>query len=257
MGLDFVKRVEARRRIFMDNCKVEQSEVKKEHARQVFLLLEKHYPRARSGLEFRNSFQLFVAVLLSAQTTDRQVNRITAPLFDAVPTVQAMASLEPTELEPYLRRCGLYRNKSRYLIEASQMIVHRFGGELPDNFADLTSLPGIGRKSANVILNSAFGKPALAVDTHVFRVSRRLGLACSKTTAGVEEELKGRLSPDKWGPAHHRLIAHGRSLCRARNPQCSRCFLKDLCITRQPETAEHSGSPGSSSERATCPAQNI
>ena len=144
-------------------------EADKERVRQIFSLLEQHYPHARTRLEYANPFQLFVAVLLSAQTTDEQVNRITAPLFAAVPTPQKMARMKPEDLEPYLKGCGLYRNKSRYLVEASRMIVDDFGGVLPDNFTGLTSLPGIGRKSANVILNVAFGKPALAVDTHVFR----------------------------------------------------------------------------------------
>lgn len=223
--------------MFMDDHKSGNTAKERERIRRIFALLKQHYPHARTGLHFDNPYQLFVAVLLSAQTTDGQVNRITAPLFAAVPTVQAMARLEPADLEPYLRRCGLYRNKSRYLVAASRIIVERFSGVLPDNFDDLTSLPGIGRKSANVIMNAAFGRPALAVDTHVFRVSRRLGLARSNSTAGVEEELKSLLSPREWGPAHHRLIAHGRALCRARSPQCLRCFLKDHCVWGKPAPA--------------------
>ncbi|MGI6615685.1 MAG: endonuclease III [Dethiobacteria bacterium] len=213
----------------MEQCKTSPMKNEAARIRRIFMLLEEHYPRARTGLRFENPYQLFVAVLLSAQTTDEQVNRITAPLFAAVPTVAAMAKMKAAELEPYLKSCGLYRNKSRYLVEASRMIMGEFGGALPDKFEDLTRLPGIGRKSANVILYAAFGKPALAVDTHVYRVSRRLGLSDAEDTAGVEGDLKKALSPGEWGPAHHRLIAHGRALCRARRPDCARCFLKSCC----------------------------
>jgi endonuclease-3 len=224
----------------LDRTMLSQVEVEadKERVRQIFSLLEQHYPHARTRLEYANPFQLFVAVLLSAQTTDEQVNRITAPLFAAVPTPQKMARMKPEDLEPYLKGCGLYRNKSRYLVEASRMIVDDFGGVLPDNFTGLTSLPGIGRKSANVILNVAFGKPALAVDTHVFRVARRLGLASAKSTAGVEDELKEKLPPEEWGAMHHRLIAHGRAVCRARRPKCTGCILKDYCAKGKSAAAE-------------------
>ncbi|NLA10817.1 MAG: endonuclease III [Firmicutes bacterium] len=224
---------------------MEQIVTEAERHRRIFVLLESAYPQAGTGLRYDNPFQLFVAVLLSAQTTDKQVNRITAPLFAAVPTARAMAGLEPEELEPYLKSCGLFRNKSRYLVAASRMIVEDFGGVLPDNFADLTSLPGIGRKSANVILSAAFGKPALAVDTHVFRVARRLGLAGADSPAGVEDELKEKFPPHEWGPLHHRLIAHGRAVCQARRPQCARCVLKDCCAERRAAVAmaDRSGPP--------------
>lgn len=213
----------------MDCLKSDIIETEQERLRKIVSLLESCYPQARTGLRYSNPFQLFVAVLLSAQTTDKQVNRITAPLFAAIPTVQAMAEMEPDELEPYLKSCGLFRNKSRYLVEASRMIAEDFDGVLPDNFTDLTALPGIGRKSANVILSAAFGKPALAVDTHVFRVARRLGLASADSPAGVEDELKEKFPPHEWGSLHHRLIAHGRAVCRARRPQCPDCALKDYC----------------------------
>ena len=200
-----------------------------ERVRRIFSLLEQCYPHARTRLIYKDPFQLFVAVLLSAQTTDDQVNRITEKLFTVAPTPQKMAQFKPEELEPYLKGCGLYRNKSRYLVEASRMIVEDFGGVLPDSFAGLTSLPGIGRKSANVILNVAFGRPALAVDTHVFRVARRLGLASGRRPAEVEAQLKEILPPEEWGKAHHRLIAHGRAVCQARRPRCAGCILKDCC----------------------------
>lgn len=200
-----------------------------ERVHRIFELLEQRYPQTRSLLIHQNPFQLFVAVLLSAQTTDEQVNRITARLFATISTPQQMARLQPEELEPYLKECGLYRNKSRYLVEACRMIVKDFGGEVPDNFDSLILLPGIGRKCANVILNVAFGKPALAVDTHVFRVARRLGLASGSKPEVVEEQLKKLLPPETWGSSHRRLIAYGRDVCRARRPRCDECMLNHLC----------------------------
>ena len=187
------------------------------------------YPQAQTSLTFDNPYQLFVAAILSAQTTDEQVNRITTQLFAAIPSVYVMSHLEPSELEPYLKSCGLYRHKSRYLVEASRIIVDRYNGQIPDNFAELITLPGIGRKTANVIISSAFGKPALAVDTHVFRVSRRLGLADAGKVEVVEKQLNSVIPKDQWSNVHHRLINHGRNLCHARNPQCESCFLENIC----------------------------
>ncbi len=210
--------------------KGEKIETGTAQSRQIFTLLEQRYPNPRTMLIFKNPFQLFVAVLLSAQSTDEQVNRITGKLFHVAPTAQIMAKFKPEELEPYLRGCGLYRNKSRFLIESSRIIVEDFGGKLPDNYDKLILLPGIGRKCANVILNVAFGKPALAVDTHVFRVSRRLGLAAGNRPEDVEEQLKLLLPPEEWGKAHQRLIAHGREVCRARRPRCAGCILRDCCL---------------------------
>ncbi len=192
--------------------------------------LAAHYPQAKTSLVFKDPYELFAATVLSAQTTDEQVNRITAALFKRVPTVEALAQMTPAELEPYLQSCGLYRHKSRYLIEAARVIVAEYGGRIPDRFDDLIKLPGVGRKTANVVLSSAFGLPALAVDTHVFRVSKRLGLACGATVDQVEEALKKVVPRDDWSIVHHRLIAHGRNLCHARRPRCDRCFLPDLCL---------------------------
>lgn len=228
----------------MEQRRADSTEEESRRIEQIFRLLKEEYPQARTGLRYESPYQLFVAVLLSAQTTDEQVNRITKPLFDAVPTAAAMAGMTAAELAPYLKSCGLYRNKSRYLVEASRMIISDFGGALPDNFDDLTKLPGIGRKSANVILNAAFGKPALAVDTHVYRVSRRLGLSAAREPAGVENDLKGVLPPGEWGPVHLRLIAHGRALCRARRPACARCFLADLCPWAREAAAPAADSDG-------------
>ena len=200
---------------------------------KIFKLLEKNYPRAKTALVHGDPFQLVVATILSAQTTDAQVNRITKELFARAATPGQMAQLEPAQLEPYLRGCGLYRQKSRFLVEASRRIMDEYGGRVPERFADLVSLPGVGRKTANVILSSGFGRPALAVDTHVFRVARRLGLAAGSKTEQVERELKKIIHPREWGAAHHRLIAHGRALCRAQRPRCGGCFLRDHCPSKQ------------------------
>ena len=203
-----------------------------ERTAEIFRLLREHYPRARTALKFDTPFQLLVAVILSAQTTDEQVNRITPALFARASSPAEMAQLKPAELERLIKGCGLYRNKSRFLVEASRRIVQQFNGRVPDNFVDLVSLPGVGRKTANVILYNAFGRPALAVDTHVYRVSRRLGLARGKRVEEVERELTARLPEREWGPVHHRLIAHGRSLCHARRPECSACFLNRYCPSK-------------------------
>ena len=192
--------------------------------------LSVHYPQAATSLNFDNPFQLLVATVLSAQTTDQQVNRITNELFKIVSKPEDLAAMQSEELEPYLKSCGLYRHKSRYLIAASKMLLECYGGKVPESMEELIKLPGVGRKTANVILSSAFGIPALAVDTHVFRVSKRLGLAAGKNVERVEEELREIIPEEEWRVAHHWLIAHGRQVCHARNPRCSSCFLMELCL---------------------------
>lgn len=201
-----------------------------DRAGQIIKMLAEHYPGAKTSLVFENPFQLFVATVLSAQTTDEQVNKITAELFKAVSSVYEMSRMEPSELEKYLKSCGLYRHKSRYLVEASRIIVNNYEGRVPDSFEELVKLPGVGRKTANVIISSAFGKPALAVDTHVFRVSKRLGLADGKNVEIVEEQLKKVIDVNGWSAAHHHLITHGRQVCHARKPKCESCFLQILCL---------------------------
>jgi endonuclease III len=206
---------------------------KKDRASLILEKLAAYYSKVKTSLIYSNPFELFVATILSAQTTDEQVNRITAALFSAVPTVFIMSQMKPSELEPYLKSCGLYRHKSRYLVESSRIIVNQYNGRIPDTYEELIKLPGVGRKSANVIISTAFGKPALAVDTHVFRVSKRLGLAEGLTVETVEDQLKKIVTPKEWSACHHRLIAHGRSICYARNPGCTQCFLNDLCLYPQ------------------------
>ena len=197
--------------------------------KKIVALLKKSYPRVVTRLNFENLFQLLIATVLSAQTTDEQVNKITEKLFVWVKEPQDLACLQPEQLEPFLKGCGLYRNKSRYLIAAGQIIMDKYEGRVPSQFEDLISLPGVGRKTANVILSAGLGVPAMAVDTHVFRVSRRLGLAASRTAEGVERELTEKLPPEEWLNVHRRLIAHGRKVCKARNPKCGFCILKQCC----------------------------
>lgn len=202
----------------------------KSEAKLIIDRLNEFYPGAASGLVFDNPYQLFVATVLSAQTTDGQVNRITEKLFAVIPSVYQLAAMEPDELKPYIKNCGLYHNKSKHLIGAARMIVDNYQGTIPESIEELLKLPGVGRKTANVIISSAYGIPALAVDTHVFRVSNRLGLANSRNLEKVEEQLKTTIPRSKWIDVHHQLIAHGRNLCLARNPKCGNCFLSDLCV---------------------------
>ncbi len=203
--------------------------IDKKQAGLIMHQLGLHYPLAKSGLVFSNPYQLFVATLLSAQTTDEQVNKVTADLFRAAPTIYEMAQMSAADIEPYIKSIGLFRYKSRYLAEASRIIVVEHYGEIPADFDELVKLPGVGRKTANVIISGAFGQPAIAVDTHVFRVSRRLGLAGGNKVEQVEEQLKEVIPVSDWSVTHHRLITHGRQVCHARSPECQSCFLAGLC----------------------------
>lgn len=208
----------------------EQKTIDKVKALLIFDRLSEHYPDAGSGLSFNNPFQLFVATVLSAQTTDEQVNKITDKLFKVVTDVYQLSEMKPDELIPYIKNCGLYHNKSEYLVKAAKIVVEKHKGKIPRRFEELVQLPGVGRKTANVIISNAYGTPALAVDTHVFRVSNRIGLVSSRNVEMVEEQLKIIIPCSRWIAAHHQLIAHGRKICTARNPKCRQCFLVDLCF---------------------------
>ncbi|WP_082718473.1 endonuclease III [Hydrogenibacillus schlegelii] len=183
------------------------------------------YPDARCELHYETPFQLLVATMLSAQSTDAKVNQVTPELFRRYPDARAFAALTPEELAPHIQSIGLYRTKSKNIIETARILVERFGGEVPRDFDALVALPGVGRKTANVVLSTAFGLPAIAVDTHVFRVGRRLGLASGDTPERVEAELRQRIPMSEWAVPHHRLIWHGRRMCHARAPKCDRCPL--------------------------------
>lgn len=191
--------------------------------------LEDTYKGSKAALNYDTVFQLLIAVILSAQTNDNQVNKITEKLFFDYPDAPALSKLSQEELEQAIKTCGLYKNKAKNIIAASKCILTDFKGEVPTTRKELMSLPGVGRKTANVVLSVGLGQPALAVDTHVFRVSRRLGLAYASTPEGVEADLCELIPAEKWGDAHHWLIWHGRRVCAAQKPKCSICPLQELC----------------------------
>lgn len=188
------------------------------------------FPEAHVELDHKNHFELLVAVVLSAQTTDIAVNKVTPQLFDTYPTPFDMAKAKPLEIEPLIKTIGLYRNKAKHLVELSQALVSKHQGIVPSNREDLESLPGVGRKTTNVVLSNAFGIPALAVDTHVARVSVRLGLAKKHDSVlEIEKKLMRKFKKDIWLKLHHQLIFFGRYHCLAKKPKCDACPLYALC----------------------------
>lgn len=196
----------------------------------ILRLLEREYPHAETALRYDNSFQLLLAVILSAQTTDKQVNKTTEKLFQKIKEPRDILKMTVAELEKVLQGCGLYRQKSRQIMETSRILCQRYGGKLPGTLEELMTLPGVGRKTANVVLNNALGIPAFAVDTHVGRVARRLGLTVEKNPGLIENDLCRLVPRELWGKTHHRLITHGRRVCRARKPLCGSCFLSPYCL---------------------------
>lgn len=189
-------------------------------------------PEPRTELNYASPFQLLVAVILSAQATDVGVNKATARLFPVAPTPATMLALGIDALTEYVRTIGLYRSKAKNVIATCQLLLERHGGEVPAEREALEALPGVGRKTANVVLNTAFGQPTIAVDTHIFRLGNRTGLAPGKTVQEVEEKLLRATPPEFRRDAHHWLILHGRYVCKARRPECSRCIVIDLCSFR-------------------------
>ncbi|MFZ5627428.1 MAG: endonuclease III [Bacillota bacterium] len=195
----------------------------RELANRILDQLAHIWPDPRPALQYRNPFELLVATILSAQSTDEQVNKLTPALFARFPNAQALARAGVEEVEEYIKGCGLYHNKARHLVAMARQLVEKYGGQVPDQRKELESLPGVGRKTANVVLNNAFGQPALAVDTHVFRVANRLGLARADNVRDTEEQLMALLPRERWGQAHHWLIFLGRTWCKARRPRCQEC----------------------------------
>ncbi|WP_424952358.1 endonuclease III [Deinococcus sp.] len=191
--------------------------------------LEAEYPDARTELVFRNPFELLVATVLSAQATDVSVNAATPALFAAYPDAQTLSRATPEEVEPLIRTIGLYRGKARNLVALAGLLQERHGGEVPDDFAAVVALPGAGRKTANVVLSNAYGYPAIAVDTHVGRLARRLGLSVQSNPDKIEQDLRALFPKPRWVFLHHALILHGRRVCNARKPLCSACVLRELC----------------------------
>lgn len=197
---------------------------------EILDILEEMFPNAECELIHKNAFELLVAVVLSAQTTDVSVNKITPALFEAFPTPQALAQGDIKEIEQKIKRIGLYRNKARSIQNLSQSLVERFDGIVPSSMKELTSLAGVGRKTANVVRSVCFDIPSIAVDTHVERISKRLGLAKPQDSVEkVEEKLKRKIKRDRWNRAHHLFIFFGRYHCTARNPQCESCPFQTFC----------------------------
>ncbi|MEW6090111.1 MAG: endonuclease III [Pseudomonadota bacterium] len=203
--------------------------MKKPDIAEFFRRLAERLPEPRTELEYRNTYTLLVAVVLSAQATDVGVNRATKELFKIADTPQKMLKLGEAGLVQHIKTIGLYRNKAKNVIALSRMLIEQHGGEVPRDRAALEALPGVGRKTANVVLNVAFGEPTIAVDTHIFRVSNRTGLAPGKDVVEVEKKLE-KLVPEEYRMhAHHWLILHGRYVCKARKPDCPVCPVNDLC----------------------------
>jgi endonuclease-3 len=192
-------------------------------------LLAQIYKDAKPALKFSSPYELLVAVVLSAQCTDERVNKVTEVLFEKYNTPEKMVTLSQEELEKYIFSCGFYRDKARHILEASRDILDKFGGQVPSTIEELITLAGVGRKTANVVYAVAFGGAAIAVDTHVFRVSNRLGLAKGKTPAEVEKGLQKVIPKSEWSKAHHQLIWHGRKICHSQKPACCECPLAPHC----------------------------
>jgi endonuclease III len=206
--------------------------------RRLFERLRAANPRPATELGWQSPYQLLVAVMLSAQATDRSVNLVTGPLFRVAGTPEALLALGEARLATHIRTIGLWRMKAKHVIAATKILIERHGGEVPRNRADLESLPGVGRKTANVVLNTAFGEPTIAVDTHIFRVANRTGLAPGATVRAVEDRLLQVVPQEFRQDAHHWLILHGRYVCKARRPLCPRCPIADLCLYREKTPAD-------------------
>lgn len=203
---------------------------KAERLKRALEILKETYPDAKPELDFTTPFELLVATMLSAQSTDKQVNKVTHVLFEKYNTPEAFATLSYEELEPYIKGCGLYRTKGKNILASSKQIMEQYAGEVPRDRDTLTTLPGVGRKTANVVVSNAFGTPAIAVDTHVFRVANRIGLANAKDVLNTEKQLMETIPSEQWSIAHHWLIFHGRRVCAARNPKCNICAVRECCM---------------------------
>lgn len=201
----------------------------KKDIRQVLDILKELYPDARAELDFTNPFELLVATILSAQCTDIRVNKTTDKLFKELKTPEDYISLGEEELGKRIYSCGFYKNKSKNIVETSKILLKEYGGKVPETLEELMTLPGVGRKTANVVASNAFGVPAIAVDTHVFRVSNRIGLADSKDVWGTEKDLMGNIPKSEWTDTHHRIIFHGRRVCKSRKPMCEECRIREYC----------------------------
>jgi len=205
-------------------------ELSKVEIKKVLDLLQDMYPDAECELDYKTPFQLLIAVVLSAQTTDKKVNEVTKLLFKDYPDLDSILKLSEEELQNFIKKIGLYRNKAKNIKNLCRMVKDEYGGKVPGTYEELIRLPGVGRKTANVLMSNAFSIPAIAVDTHVFRVSNRIGLAKAQDVLKTEKQLMDVVPKEKWILAHHMLIWHGRRVCIARNPKCSICQINPLCL---------------------------
>lgn len=196
---------------------------------EVLRILKKEYGNTGTALKFRDPFQLLVSTMLAAQSTDKQVNKITRDLYRDFPDPESFLTLSVPELEEKIKSIGLYRNKAKNILATARMLVEQFGGKVPQSREQLVKLPGVGRKTANVVLSVGFNHDAIAVDTHVFRVSNRIGLAEAPTVEKTEQQLMENIPKKDWSDAHHWLIWHGRRVCRAQNPRCEVCPVAEFC----------------------------
>ena len=204
--------------------------IRDDQIKEVLDALERMHPEAMCALDHGSEFELLVAVVLSAQTTDVSVNKVTPALFGRYPDPEALAAASQDDVIEIIKTIGLYKTKSANIIKLAAKLKEDFGGRVPDSFEELVSLPGVGRKTANVVMAEAFGKPAIAVDTHVFRVANRIGLTDEKDVNATEDSLKQRLPENTWVRAHHLLIFHGRKVCHARRPDCENCGISGICL---------------------------
>lgn len=203
--------------------------LEKDKIKEVLDRLEETYPEAECALHHQNVFQLIVAVALSAQTTDKSVNVVTPALFERYPDADSLAAADVEEVSEYIKRIGMYKTKAKNIVGMAQKLVSDYGGQVPEDYDALVSLPGVGRKTANVVLSVGFGHQRIAVDTHVFRVANRIGLTHEKDVLKTELSLMERIPEERWSRTHHSLIFHGRQCCDARKPKCDDCPINTLC----------------------------
>lgn len=203
--------------------------LQQEEIKEIFERFKKENPNPTSELKWTNSFTLLVSVVLSAQATDKSVNKATESLYKIADTPQKILSLGEDNLISYIKSIGLYKSKAKHIIELSKMLISDFDSKIPDNLEDLIKLPGVGRKTANVVLNVLFNKPTMPVDTHLLRISPKIGLAQGSTPLEIEKSLCARIPQEYMNHAHHWLILHGRYVCTARNPHCENCIINDIC----------------------------
>lgn len=214
-----------------------------ERTQKIFALLDQHYPDVTTQLTHESPFELLVATVMSAQTTDSQVNKVTPALFQRYPTPEALALASPEDVAAHIRSIGFWQTKAKNLVALAKILADRHRGQVPAQREALEALPGVGRKTASVVLATAFGIPAIAVDTHVFRVAKRLGFSKGKTPEAVEKDLMARIPEKRWALAHHQLIWHGRKICKAQRPLCHHCPIAAYCLYYQLQQSGIGGAP--------------